>query len=226
MNFEVQGKRLEFARLHRWKLKPHPVLRKGKKIMVIILDKWGEQISYEYNAIHVAAMPTMGPLRKFDCQYFPQTFNFLMESSPHTEDYRVPVICFCGSPNLRFYAALCKEVLGRGFLVQESDRKYFSALHPKMKIVLLIDDHTRAIHSQIHRRRILECHAYCSHMISFKQEHVSISTMSAKLDKWVSQLELELINLRLSLILSKSFEYLKQKIVHAVNLKLEVKAKG
>ena len=50
--------------------------------------------------------------------------------------------------------------------------------------------------------------------------------MSAKFDTWVLQLELELINLRLSLILSKRFENLKQKIVHAVNLNLEVKAKG
>ena len=120
--------------------------------MVIILDGWGEQISYEYNAIHVATTPTMGALRKVDCQYFPQNFNFLMKSSPHTEDYRVPVICFCGLPNLRFYAALCKEVLGRGYLVQESDKKYFSALHLKVKIVLLIDDHTHAIYSRIHRR--------------------------------------------------------------------------
>ena len=124
MNFEVQGKRLEFARPHRWKLKAHPVLRKGKKIMVIILDGWGEQIPDEYNAIHVAATPTMDALRKVGCQYFPQNLNFLIKSSLHIEDYRVHVICFFGSPNLRFYAAVCKEVRGRGFLVQESDRKY------------------------------------------------------------------------------------------------------
>jgi hypothetical protein len=106
MNFEVQGKRLEFARPHRWKLKPHPVLRKGKKIMVIILDGWGEQIPDEYNAIHVAATPTMDALRKVDCQYFPQNLSFHMNSSPRTEDYQVPVISFCGSPNVRFYAAI------------------------------------------------------------------------------------------------------------------------
>lgn len=39
-------------------------MRKGKKIMVIILDGWGEQIPDEYNAIHVAKTPTMDELKK------------------------------------------------------------------------------------------------------------------------------------------------------------------
>ena len=50
--------------------------------------------------------------------------------------------------------------------------------------------------------------------------------MSAKFDKWVSQLEPELVNLKLCLIISNSFENLNKKIVHAVKLNLEVQGKG
>jgi len=66
MNFEVQGIRVNISRAHRWKLHPHPKIRQGKKLMVIILDGWGEQIPDEYNAIHVAKTPTMDELKKVE----------------------------------------------------------------------------------------------------------------------------------------------------------------
>jgi hypothetical protein len=46
-----------------WKLTPHPKLPKGKKIMLIILDGWGEQIPDEFNAIHCAETPIMDHLK-------------------------------------------------------------------------------------------------------------------------------------------------------------------
>ena len=69
LNFELQGKKIAFAHPHRWKLRHHPVLRRGKKVMIIILDGWGEQIPDEYNGIHVALTPTMDALKKvvFGC---------------------------------------------------------------------------------------------------------------------------------------------------------------
>ncbi|KAL2635102.1 hypothetical protein R1flu_006581 [Riccia fluitans] len=45
-------------------LPPHPKIAKGKKLAVIILDGWGEQIDDQYNAIHVAETPTMDSLKK------------------------------------------------------------------------------------------------------------------------------------------------------------------
>jgi bisphosphoglycerate-independent phosphoglycerate mutase (AlkP superfamily) len=44
-------------------------MRRGKKVMIIILDGWGEQIPDEYNGIHVALTPTMDALKKvvFGC---------------------------------------------------------------------------------------------------------------------------------------------------------------
>lgn len=66
MNFEVQGIRVNISRAHRWKLRPHPKIRQGKKLMVIILDGWGEQIPDEYNAIHVAKTPTLDELKKVE----------------------------------------------------------------------------------------------------------------------------------------------------------------
>ncbi|BBN04985.1 2,3-bisphosphoglycerate-independent phosphoglycerate mutase [Marchantia polymorpha subsp. ruderalis] len=44
-------------------LPAHPKIPKGKKLAVIILDGWGEQVSDEYNAIHVAETPTMDALK-------------------------------------------------------------------------------------------------------------------------------------------------------------------
>ncbi|CAM6037066.1 unnamed protein product [Sphagnum compactum] len=64
MNFEVQGIKVNISRAHRWKLRPHPKIKQGKKLMVIILDGWGEQIPDEYNAIHVAKTPVMDELKK------------------------------------------------------------------------------------------------------------------------------------------------------------------
>jgi len=46
-----------------FKLAPHPKLPKGKKLMLIILDGWGEQIPDEFNAIHRAETPIMDYLK-------------------------------------------------------------------------------------------------------------------------------------------------------------------
>ncbi|GBG83037.1 hypothetical protein CBR_g36655 [Chara braunii] len=46
-----------------WKLKPHPVLPRGKPLLVCILDGWAEGIEDEFNAIHVAKTPTMDALK-------------------------------------------------------------------------------------------------------------------------------------------------------------------
>lgn len=46
-----------------WTLAPHPTLPKGKKLMLIILDGWGEQIPDEFNAIHRAQTPIMDHLK-------------------------------------------------------------------------------------------------------------------------------------------------------------------
>ncbi|KAG0604059.1 hypothetical protein M758_10G141200 [Ceratodon purpureus] len=64
LNFELRGKKITFEHPHRWKLRHHPVMRRGKRVMIIILDGWGEQIADEYNGIHVAATPTMDELKK------------------------------------------------------------------------------------------------------------------------------------------------------------------
>lgn len=47
----------------KFKLAPHPKLPKGKKLMLIILDGWGEQIPDEFNAIHCAQTPVMDYLK-------------------------------------------------------------------------------------------------------------------------------------------------------------------
>ncbi|CAM6093083.1 unnamed protein product [Calypogeia fissa] len=44
-------------------LAPHPKIAKGKKLAVIVLDGWGEQIPDEYNAIYTAETPTMDSLK-------------------------------------------------------------------------------------------------------------------------------------------------------------------
>lgn len=46
-----------------WTLAPHPTFPKGKKLMLIILDGWGEQIPDEFNAIHRAQTPIMDHLK-------------------------------------------------------------------------------------------------------------------------------------------------------------------
>lgn len=44
-------------------LPAHPKIAKGKKLAVIVLDGWGEQIPDEYNAIFTAETPTMDSLK-------------------------------------------------------------------------------------------------------------------------------------------------------------------
>lgn len=47
-----------------WELKPHPVIPKGKPVLVCILDGFGEnEIKDEYNAVHVGKTPTIDKLR-------------------------------------------------------------------------------------------------------------------------------------------------------------------
>jgi hypothetical protein len=46
-----------------WKLPPHPKIPKGKKVTIIILDGWGENISDRFNAIAVAETPAMDHLK-------------------------------------------------------------------------------------------------------------------------------------------------------------------
>lgn len=55
-----------------WNLASHPKLPKGKKIMLIILDGWGEQIPDEFNAIHRAKTPIMDYLKTVS-SYLPKT---------------------------------------------------------------------------------------------------------------------------------------------------------
>ncbi len=46
-----------------WKLPPHPKIPKGKKVTIIILDGWGENIPDRFNAIAVAETPAMDHLK-------------------------------------------------------------------------------------------------------------------------------------------------------------------
>lgn len=59
------------------KLAPHPKLPKGKKIMLIILDGWGEQIPDEFNAIHRAETPIMDYLKTVSW-FLPTFFIFIV----------------------------------------------------------------------------------------------------------------------------------------------------
>jgi hypothetical protein len=47
----------------KWVLPAHDKLQKGKKLMLIILDGWGEQIADQFNAIAVAKTPIMDHLK-------------------------------------------------------------------------------------------------------------------------------------------------------------------
>ncbi|CAK9219035.1 unnamed protein product [Sphagnum troendelagicum] len=47
----------------KWVLPAHDKLPKGKKLMLIILDGWGEQIADQFNAIAVATTPIMDHLK-------------------------------------------------------------------------------------------------------------------------------------------------------------------
>ncbi|CAK8569000.1 unnamed protein product [Lathyrus sativus] len=47
-----------------WKLPDHPKLPKGKTIVVVVLDGWGEANPNEYNCIHIAETPNMDSLKK------------------------------------------------------------------------------------------------------------------------------------------------------------------
>lgn len=48
-----------------WELKPHPVIPKGKPVLVCILDGFGEnEIKDEYNAVFTAKTPTIDKLRE------------------------------------------------------------------------------------------------------------------------------------------------------------------
>jgi len=47
----------------KWVLPAHDKLPKGKKLMLIILDGWGEQIADQFNAIAVAKTPIMDHLK-------------------------------------------------------------------------------------------------------------------------------------------------------------------
>jgi hypothetical protein len=47
----------------KWVLPAHDKLQKGKKLMLIILDGWGEQIADQFNAIAVANTPIMDHLK-------------------------------------------------------------------------------------------------------------------------------------------------------------------
>jgi len=47
----------------KWVLPAHEKLPKGKKLMLIILDGWGEQIADQFNAIAVAKTPIMDHLK-------------------------------------------------------------------------------------------------------------------------------------------------------------------
>ncbi len=46
-----------------WKLPLHPKIPKGKKVTIIILDGWGENIPDRFNAIAVAETPAMDHLK-------------------------------------------------------------------------------------------------------------------------------------------------------------------
>lgn len=64
-----------------FKLAPHPKLPKGKKLMLIILDGWGEQIPDEFNAIHRAETPIMDHLKTVTFIFPILFYAFLDESS-------------------------------------------------------------------------------------------------------------------------------------------------
>ncbi|GJP56247.1 hypothetical protein CLOM_g15324 [Closterium sp. NIES-68] len=48
-----------------WELKPHPVIPRGKPLVLMILDGWGENVEDDYNAIYKANCPHIKALREF-----------------------------------------------------------------------------------------------------------------------------------------------------------------
>ena len=48
-----------------WDLKPHPVMPRGKPLLLVILDGWGESHEDDYNGIYKANCPTLKSLKAF-----------------------------------------------------------------------------------------------------------------------------------------------------------------
>ncbi|KAG6548579.1 hypothetical protein Mapa_010068 [Marchantia paleacea] len=46
-----------------WKLKPHPVIKRGTPFLLCVLDGWGENREDDYNAIFKASIPTIKGLK-------------------------------------------------------------------------------------------------------------------------------------------------------------------
>jgi 2,3-bisphosphoglycerate-independent phosphoglycerate mutase len=72
----------------KWVLPAHDKLPKGKKLMLIILDGWGEQIADQFNAIAVAKTPIMDHLKTVRNKDFP-----LLSAHPPFFFHHLPV-CF------------------------------------------------------------------------------------------------------------------------------------
>ena len=73
-----------------WTLAPHAKLPRGKKIMLIILDGWGEQIGDEFNAIHVAKTPIMDYLKTVIVSSFTPGSGSVCVRGPENFDYSAP----------------------------------------------------------------------------------------------------------------------------------------
>ncbi|CAI5953115.1 unnamed protein product [Closterium sp. NIES-65] len=48
----------------KWELKPHPVIPRGKPLVLMILDGWGENVEDDYNAIYKGNCPHIKALRE------------------------------------------------------------------------------------------------------------------------------------------------------------------
>ncbi len=78
-----------------WKLPPHPKIPKGKKVTIIILDGWGENIPDRFNAIAVAETPAMDHLKTV-MNIFTETHDVKLElpDSLVSSILLFPIACF------------------------------------------------------------------------------------------------------------------------------------
>lgn len=46
-----------------WELKPHPVIPRGRPLLLVVLDGWGEYKDDEYNGVYRSNCPTIKGLK-------------------------------------------------------------------------------------------------------------------------------------------------------------------